>query len=229
MATPSIDKDGFLVLIPKKVKEDKVPQKPKKEKPEKQHKNPFKKGSWKSYMYKRLKKWRSSKLSPDFHFVKLENIILMTDGETPKVSLFNRRLTKGKLEKLKTKHPECAVLINCGCNTYLKISLKSYLKLIEIDKICISVAITALDDGFNERFDFYDNEQVITNINDLMNFINYHRQCIEGIYEIQANVCSFTDVDFKFKIVVLKRNGKAEVYKGDMNDFMAAYSITPQF
>ena len=229
MNSDFIDKDGFLVLIPKKTKNDKSESKPKKEKPEKAHKNPFKKGSWKSYMYKRLKKWKPSKLSPDFHFVKSENIILMTDGETPKVSLFNHRLTKGKLEKLKQKHQDCAVLINCGVNTYLKISLKSYLKLIEIDKIYISVSITALDDGFNERFDFYNTEQVITNINDLMSFVNYHRQCIEGIYEIQANVCSFTDVNFKFKIVVLKRNGKAEVYKGDMNDFMAAYDISPRF
>ena len=44
--------DGFIHLIPKGSKE---------EKKKKSSKNPFKKGSWKHYMYKILKKWKSSK------------------------------------------------------------------------------------------------------------------------------------------------------------------------
>lgn len=211
-------KEASPTVEPEKKKKEKIQKPPKK--------NPFKKGSWKAYLYKLLKKWRSSKYVEDFHFVKLENIVIYKKDK-PKAILHKKMLSKDEIKRLQDKFPDCYILINSYDNMYSKISLASYLLLMDVDKIAIDFHLQALYDGEDEIYDVYKLNTIYDNINDLMSFINYHRQGIAGVYEVQAQCCCYTDFMFKFKIVVMKRDGTTETYKGDMNEFMTKYKLRP--
>lgn len=212
------ENDGFFQLIPK-AKKDKKPKKKKEPK--------FKKGGWKYWLNKKLRDWRSSKYVDHFHFEKRENILIACRKD-PEVMFFNKRIGKSTLKELKhlVDKDDVFVLIDAYDKTYLQFSIKSYLKLMEIDKMIINFHLEADNDGV-EIVDVYENETVIDNINDLANFINFHRQGIEGVYAIQANCTCYTMYNFRFRIVVRKVDGSVETYKGDMNDFMKAYDIWP--
>ena len=219
-----LDKNGFYRLSPKvdisqligKSKEEKKP-KPKAKEPR------FKKGSWKQVLYKKLKKWKSSRYVEDFHFVKAKNLVIYTgSGDTLKAETFDHVMKKSRLKKLKSK--DGFVMIYAYDDTYTKISIESYLKLLEIDRIIIEFHLSASFDGLDEC-DVYENTLVIDNINDLLAFINQHRAGINGVYEIQANCCCFTDYTFQMKMVVKKIDGSVQTYKSDMNDFMKEYKL----
>lgn len=217
------DADGFIHLQHKVHDQDRAP---KKEKPKaKKVKSPkFKKGTWRHWLYKKLRDWKSSKFAADFHFEKRENILIACKKD-PEVVFFNRKLDKGTLKELKKLVGNDAfVLVDSYDKTFMQIPIESYLKLMTIEKMIISFRLRANNDDV-EIVDVYEREDVIDNINDLAHFINYHRQGIEGVYEIQSNCCCFTTYDFIFKIVVMKVNGEVETYKGDMNDFMKAYGL----
>lgn len=186
----------------------------------------FKKGGWKHWLYKKLKNWHSSKFVDAFHFEKRENILIACRND-PEVLFFSERIGRGTIKELtKLVGKDAFVLIDAYDKTYLEFSIKSYLKLMKIDKMIISFRLRANNDGV-EIVDVYEREEVIDNINDLARFINYHRQGIEGVYEIQSNCCCYTDYEFRMRIVVMKTDGSCETYKGDMNDFMKAYDIYP--
>lgn len=214
-------KDGeFFTLIPKK------PAKPEKKK--KEVKPPkFKKGGWKHWLYKKLKNWKSSRFVDEFHFEKRKNILIAHQRD-PEVMFFNKKISKSTLKKLQKLAGKDGVyiLVDAYDKMYMRFSVESYLKLMKIDKMIINFHLCADNDGV-ETVDITEREEYITNINDLAAYINYHRQAIEGVYEIQANCSCYTSYDFKFKIVVMKTDGSVETYKGDMNDFMKAYGIYP--
>lgn len=200
----------------------------KKKKKEKINKPKFKKGSWKHYLWKKIRDWRSSQYVEDFHFVKLENLVIYRDDSSKdkgKLSIYTtkNRLKKKQLDKLK-KSDDAYVLVNTYDQMYTKIPIKSYLKLIEIDKIIFDLTLTGIDDG-GDKFDVYGKTDIVDNINDLMRYVNIQRQGIEGVYDIQAACCGYTIFEFKFKIVVSKLNGEAVTYKSDMNDFMKDYGL----
>jgi len=216
--------NGFFTLIPKKSVKTETP---KKEKEKKVKPPKFKKGGWKHWLYKKLRGWHSGKFVEQFHFTKRNNILIACESD-PEVMFFNRRVGKGTikaLQKLAGKD-NVYVLVDAYDQTYVKFSIKSYLKLMEIDKLIISFRLRANNDGV-EIVDVFEREDIIDNINDLAAYINHHRRGIDGVYEIQSNCYCFTDYEFKMKLVVMKTDGSVETYKGDMNDFMKAYDIYP--
>lgn len=223
--TEYYDQDGFLILI-KKTKPEAQPAKPKKEK--KLKKNPFKKGTWKHALMKTLLKWKSSKNISDFHFTKLDNLLISTDN-SKKYKAFSTRMSKEKLDKFSSKHDKAMILINAGLGVYIKLSLKCYLALMEINRIRISIFLKGQEDGAEEDewFDIYEDNTTIDNINQLMDFINYYRQLVNGVATVQAHCCWYTYVKYNVKTVVLKQDGSAEAYKGDFNEFLEKYHFEP--
>lgn len=217
-------KNEFFTLIPR-AKVDGDNQKSKKKKDSQSEKPKFKKGSWKHYLWKKIKKWKSSKFVEDFHFVKFDNLAVYTKDGKPKIVMSSSRFDLKKLKDLQKKHGDLYVFVNATERMYMKISLKSYLKLMEIDKIAINFRLEACFDGEVEIDELYESDTIIDNINELANYINYHRKGIEGVYEIQARCCAYTDYHFKCRILVYKRDGSVETYKSDMNDFMKAYDL----
>lgn len=222
------DKDGFTVLIKSQPDEYyRVSVQTEKEKPVKKvSKNPFKKGSWKFSLLKKLKKHHSTSKVSSFHFTKLENIIIYRNSK-PKAILSKKAFSEETLRKMSEKYPDCYILINCRESMYMKLSLKSYLSLMEIDKMVIEYTMKASDDCENETYEIYDNRIVIDNINDLCNWINYYRQLIDGVGEVQAMCCSFTYYKYKVKTLIKKTDGSYETYKGDFNEVLKKYHITP--
>lgn len=220
------DKDGFFKLEPKPGFDFKKAKKAKDKSP-KVKKIKFKKGSWKYWLYKKLNNWNPfTKNIKDFHFTKLTNYMVCTDGEKSQCIGFQKALETNNVKKLNKKYKNCAILINAYDDIFMKLSVKSYLKLSDIDKIAISKKVTCWFDGEkDDESDLLSHEDVIDNINELCYQIANHRFLIAGISEIQANACGFTDYSYKFKIVVMKTDGSVETYKGDMNDFMKAYDL----
>lgn len=209
--------DGFIHLIPKGSKA---------ERKKKSSKNPFKKGSWKHYMYKILKKWKSSKYVSDFHFVKAENLVIYWNDKV-KVKAFKKAPDKETLQKIQKKYEDSFVLINAGEGVFLRISVTSYLKFMEIDKMEIYLHMKCKDDATDTWFDIADDYKTIDNISELMSFVNYYRQLVHGVEDVQCAVCTFTYVKYDIRTVVLKQDGSAETYKGDFNDFLTEYEFDP--
>lgn len=222
------DKDGFIQLIKKidKPEKEKKEQSKETKKDLKDLKNPFKKGSWKARFFKLAKKFRVLKGVEDFHFVKLDNLLVYRNND-PKLVISKTRFSVKELEKIAKKYEESYVLINAYSNTFLKLSIKSYLKLIKINKIVIEYTVETQEDGEDDFFEIYTATEIFDNINALMGFINYYRQLIEGVSEIQARVCNYTWVNFKVKTLVVKQDGSTKTFKGDFNEVMKEYGITP--
>ena len=189
----------------------------------KSNKPHFKK-KWQKWLWKKLSKWRSGRYVEDFHFVRLDNLVIYRTDK-PKVIVSKSKFDIKKIRSLKKKHSDLYVLINATDLMYMRVSLKSYIKLMEIDKIAIEFKLRAAFDGEFDVMDVYDNTIILDNINDLARFINQHRCSINGIYELQVNCCGYTDYDYRFHIMVYKRDGSIETYKSDMNDFMEAYGL----
>lgn len=223
------DENGFQVLIPKKSVDQQVDTRKKKEKRLKlikDIKNPFKKGSWKYNLFKHLKKFRISKFIEDFHFVKLENILIYRKDD-PKAIISKTRFSQKDLEKISNKYEDAFILVNASCNTYIKISLKSYMKLMKIQRLAVDYKVNVMEDGDDEFFEYYSHSVLIDNINDLMDFINYYRQLVNGIGDVQACVCCYSWIEFKVKTLVVFNDGTTETYKGDFNEFLKDFNISP--
>lgn len=226
------DEDGFQVLIRKspadKAKAEKKALKEKEKKERKLFKNPFKKGSWKFDFFKRAKNYRTSANVQDFHFTKCDNLVVYRRDD-PKTIISKSRFNLKELEKIADKYSDSFVLVNAYLNTFLKISVKSYLKLMKVKKIVIEYVVQVQEDGYEEYGfeDFYEATQVIDNINELMSFINYYRNLIHGVGEVQARVCNYTWVNFKVKTLIIKQDGDTKTFKGDFNEVMEYLGIKP--
>lgn len=224
------DENGFLRLIKKsKISSSQetipVPEKitPVEKKPVKESKPKkvkFKKGSWKYFLLKKLRHWRSSKFVKKFHFQKVWNLFILPNGKkNGKYLQFN--------EKVKNiQDPNSYLLINSYDGIYTRVSSKAYHQLCRIDKISLSFTLRGeYDDG--EIFDVYQDDRIIDNVNDLMSFINQHRQGITGVYDMMSYCGGFVIYDFKFRIVVQMKDGEVKTYKSDMNDFMKEFGLDP--
>lgn len=214
------DKDGFIQLIrrtePKERKADKDPKK-----------NPFKKGTWKAWLFKKLRKWKSSKHVQDFHFVKQENLIVINRKGKTKAVMSGGKPDEATLQKLVKNKKDAFVLINCGEGVFIRISVKCYLKLMEIDRIAVSIQLRCSDDSGDEEFDAYDDEQVFDNINSFLSWVNYYRQLVYGVCEVQSHMCGFMYTRYKSKVIIRKVDGSVESYKGDFNEVLSEYGFDP--
>ena len=216
--------DDFFTLIKKSPEDNKISSK-KDEKEKKAAKPKFKKGSWKHWLYKKAKNWKSPRQIEDFHFTKLDNLVVYR-LDKPKAIISSKRFDLKKLRELQKKHDDLYVLVNATDRMFMKMSLKAYLKLMNVDKIVFNVKLQALYDGADEDEldDIFEIDKMVDSINELAYFINYHRRGADGIYEIQAMVCSYTLFYYTFRILVYKRDGSADTYKS-MESFLKDYNL----
>ncbi len=211
------DKDGYLLLKRRDkskntVKDDK-----------KQSLNPFKKGSWKHFMYKKCKKHKTSKYVIAFHVNKLENFIISRKNKL-KVKIFKRLLDMDALEKI---GDDSFVLINSRNNMYTKLSMKCYLKLIKIKKISILYQIYGQYDINDKGVELVNELSVIDNINDLMCDINYYRQIESAIHSGEYWSKEFAYVKTKTRIMVLMDNEDDVKIFNSLNSFLDSFHFIP--
>ena len=219
METDYYDKDGFMVLVHYNRPEPATKDEPKKDK----KKPKFKKGSWKAVLYKLSKRHRSDNVE-DFHFVKLDNLLIY-EKDKVKCLKFNSKLTKKKLESY--DQDNAFILINCGSSTYSKISVKAYLKLMKVDKIIFRYDLTGYYDGMkNEDFDMMTNDYTLDSINSLCGFLNYFKSLLQGVIEVQSQCFGLTDYKFKIKIMVIMTDGSVKTYKNNEREFLKNFSIS---
>lgn len=230
------DADGFYVLIPHKEpgylnKFIGARSKPKEVQNDsnennKKKKVKFKKGSWKHSMLKLLRKWKPSRFITEFHQSKLENLVIYGDGKL-RADRFTGPFDASALKSIRKKNPTSFILINTGTDAYIKIPIKSYIRLANVDKIGINFTLTC---GYDEeddedRYDIEHDERVIDSINELLLYVEHIRHMVDGIYEMQALYCGYSRCDFRFKIMVYNKDGTVKTYKSDMNDFLEDYDL----
>lgn len=233
------DADGFYVLIPHKepgylnklIASRSKPKEVQKDSNEnnKKKKVKFKKGTWKHSMLKLLRKWKPSRFITEFHQTKLENLVIYGDGKL-RADRFTGPFDASALKSIRKKNPTSFVLINTGTDAYIKIPIKSYIRLANVDKIGINFTLSCwYDDGYAEededRYDIGHDERVIDSINELLLYVEHIRHMVDGVYEMQALYCGYSRCDFRFKIMVYKKDGTVETYKSDMNDFLEDYDL----
>lgn len=208
----TIDKDGYIVLT-RKNKTEKV-------KKEKKHWPSFKKSSWKYWLFQRLKHHHFSS-----QFKNPENL-LIHDGEADD-EVQDKHIEDDikRYKKMLKKDPDAYIMVNAGNKVFMKVSLKSYIKLLEIKDMVIDFSLLTSWDGLEDE-EVYHQEYLIDSVNELCRFINFHRMGIEGVYDLQSNYClAFNETTYKMKILVRKIDKTVETYKSDMNDFMKKYGL----
>ena len=196
-------------------------------KPKKKKAPKFKKGSWKQWLYKRLSKHKIGKHICDFFDTRLWNFVHDKKGipEVINFNCFNEEFNINDITYMKKKHKDVYVYINAGNMMYMKMPISSFYKLLQIKSIIIDFTLISSWDGCTDD-EIYHREHIIESVNDLCHFINFHRMGIEGIYDLQMDYCqAYNELKFNFKILVQKKNGDVESYKGDMNDFMKEYGL----
>ena len=221
------DSDGFYTLIKRTPEDRKRVEKEdrQKEKDKRQKGNPYKKGGWKHELFKRLKKRKiDNRRIQEFHFLKSENYLISANGE--KLKPFNTRMTHSKLEKFSEKHKDAMILIQSGVGgIYTKIPVNTYLRLATIEKMSIKYRMDASYDGDEDMYTVYDLVEDISTIGELMHFINYYRQLIDGVMEIQAACCCYTMFECKVKTMVMFEDGSSMAFKGDLNEVLRYFEF----
>lgn len=182
----------------------------------------FKKGSWKHWLYKKLKKMYIPKSVEKFHDTKLENYVIYSDTK-PRLMISSSKLTKSTIEKLEKKYKNPYLLINSGEDMFTKVSLDSYKKLLGIDKIVIQFEIVVTDD--DDPYTADDQLIQIDSINKLFYYLNGENFRISGLYDLQAKISFYSTYDIKHKIMVHRKDGTVETYKNDINKFIKAYGL----
>ena len=237
------DENGFRVLIRKNARELPTPHKSEYQLPlsditEKEKKkakakwkkfkwdNPFKKKSWKFALYKYASMLKPSKNTVDFHFTKLENIIVYRPDK-PKAILQKGPLSKKDMEMLLDTYPDCYILINSYDNLYTKISLKTYRALCDVHNITVSMSLNVYADGEDESFGVYNTMHSFSNINELMSWIIYLRKLIDGVGEVQTLCCNYDYFEFDIRTIVVYEDGSTDTFKGDFNEFMEHFHLVP--
>ena len=180
-------------------------------------------------MLKLLRKWKPSRFITEFHQTKLENLVIYGDGKL-RADRFTGPFDASALKSIRKKNPTSFVLINTGTDAYIKIPIKSYIRLANVDKIGINFTLSCwYDEGYPEddedRYDIAHDERVIDSINELLLYVEHIRHMVDGIYEMQALYCGYSRCDFRFKIMVYNKDGTVETYKSDMNDFLEDYDL----
>ena len=237
------DENGFRVLIRKNARELPTPHKSEYQLPlsdvsEKEKKkakakwkkfkwdNPFKKKSWKFALYKYASMLKPSKNTVDFHFTKLENIVVYRPDK-PKAILQKGPLSKKDMEMLLDAYPDCYILINSYDNLYTKISLKTYRALCNVHNITVSMSLNVYADGEDESFGVYNTMHSFSNINELMSWIIYLRKLIDGVGEVQTLCCNYDYFEFDIRTIVVYEDGSTDTFKGDFNEFMEHFHLVP--
>lgn len=214
--------DGFIRLIRKQPEAKSKSVGVQKDSTKHDNKPKFKKGSWKHWLYKKLKKFYIPKHVEKFHDINLENFVIYSDTK-PRLMISSEKLTKSTIEKLEQKYTNPYILINSGEDMFTKIPLGSYKKLLGIDKILIQFTFTVTDDG-EEPYEFDEQVIRIASINQLFYYLNGESFRIGGLYVFQAKLSFYPVYDIDHRVMVHRKNGSVETYK-DLNLFTRAYGL----
>ena len=188
---------------------------------------PFKKGSWKRKLYDYVTDHKFLQSAIElFHLTKHENIVFLTSEKDMKTRTFSTRITDKKLTKLAKKYPDGFILINNMNHQYTRLGFDSYRKLAKVQSIGIEYEVLVLEDGSDEYEKVYDFRKQITSINELCRELQYYRNLLDGIIDIQCYACWYSMFKLEFKILVLDQNGDTHTYK-DINKFLEDYKIYP--
>ena len=182
--------------------------------------------SWKFALYKYASMLKPSKNTMDFHFTKLENIVVYRPNK-PKAILQKGPLSKKDMEMLLDTYPDCYILINSYDNLYTKISLKTYRALCDVHNITVSMSLNVYADGEDESFGVYNTMHSFSNINELMSWIIYLRKLIDGVGEVQTLCCNYDYFEFDIRTIVVYEDGSTDTFKGDFNEFMEHFHLVP--
>lgn len=220
------DSEGFIELVKKP--DFKLKEKSKKAVvPKKLGLNPFKKGSWKSVLFKKARKHRVPKQVLDYHFTRAENVALVDKKGKTKAYIHGSKFTEDILSKLTDRRKDLAILVNIGDKMYQKISMKCYEKMMKIDKIAMSIDLQVTSDDGEEVFSMYQDDKIFDNINSFFEYVNYYRQMINGVADSLAVMWGFMFIEYKIKSLVILRDGTTKTFKGDMNDLLEWLNFEP--
>lgn len=234
-STNTRDKDGFLVLARISDADPKADPKPKhktkkhkdKDKPKKP-KITFKKGGWKWSLWRKIRDWRTSKYVHKFHSERCRTYAVYYPKDQQQVPygiVAKGGLCDSELSYLLKIANSPIIFVPTGSDTYTGITPKTYKKLQTIEKVAIYFKLMAYDDDPAEPpRDIDEFEDVFDNMNSLLSFIEYHRQMVLGVYELQARWCWGPSHEFEFKVMVYKKNGKIDTYT-NLNDFLMDYHL----
>ena len=197
---------------------------PKQKKPQ-QPKCPYRKGSRKFKLYKKLNKVPINSTTNKFHDKRLSNY--MIHDQKKNGSIEARRFTtktKSTYEDL-TDPKDTYFMVNCGDNIFIRLSAKSYFKLSRLRKIIIISQGVVRDDGAYEDDVLYSDSRVFDTINGLLRALTEERIRCDCIYETQIKNCGYSLYDFRYKIMTLDKSGKYKYYD-DINRFCRQYHLT---
>lgn len=195
------------------------PDKPKADKP----KLPFKKGTRKYSLYKKLNKAPIERNSIGFHEKELRNIAI-TDVNKVKAVDFYTKISNEDIDKLTKRTKVISVLINCSDGIFRRISLKSYLKLCKLHKIII-VRECVIQDPCQFVCTVTDSDKrIITTINHLLRYLTEERIRCDCIYETQVRSRGYDMYDFKYRIMTVDTKGNYKYYN-DINKFCKKFML----
>lgn len=181
------------------------------------------KKSWERYFKSLIMKIVIPKYVKQFHNMKHECIYIKPDGN--KITGIKKpRLSIGKLCERFDNSEDVIVLIPSGTNTYTKLSLASYHMLSTLSVVHLTYTLRVLYDGTDDYEELYTYPVTIYNIESLLQEIQYYRNLVHGIGELQAMVNNYDMMDIVFRIVIKFNDGTYCSYK-DINDFMKDYEL----
>ena len=177
-------------------------------------------------MLKTLKRCSPGKHVRNFLFTKAESYVISRRKDSVDFDVLGgmdpmEDVVKSHKRWGKTSH----VLVYAGDHIYVKISTKSYLKLLGIHSVAIHFRFQCCDDGSDEYLTLMDQTEYIYDISELMGYVNRHQQGIYGVYDVQSSCAGYTDYRVRIDMLVRKKDGNVEFYKDDINDFMKAYDL----
>ena len=181
------------------------------------------KKSWEKYFKSLISKIVIPKYVKHFHNTKHDCIYLKPEDH--KITGIKKpRLGIRKIYERFNNSEDVMVLVPSGVDTYTKLSLESYHMLSTLSVVHLTYTLRILYDGNDEYDELYTYPVTIYNIESLLQEIQYYRNLVHGIGELQAMVNCYDLMDITFRIVIKFNDGTYCSYK-DINDFMKDYEL----
>ena len=107
----------------------------------------------------------------------------------------------------------------------MRLSVKTYTKLLRIKKIAVEFRLTVKDDYMNKPETVFKSTQTIMSINEFLRFVVDSRYMIDSVYNLQDKASIFSEYDFKYRFAVqIKGVDEPECYD-DINELLEEFKI----
>lgn len=181
------------------------------------------KKSWEKYFKSLIAKIVVPKYVKQFHNMKQDCIYIKSEDQ--KVTGIKKpRLGISKLYERFKNPKDVSIFVPSGTNTYTKLSLESYHKLSNLSVVHLTYTMRVLYDCTDDYEELYTYPVTIYDIESLLEEIQYYRNLIDGIGELQAMVNNYDLMDIVFRIVIKFKDGTYCSYK-NINEFMKDYDL----